>query len=175
MVTDPLVNRQRLGVLLVLLTLGAVPAAQSRPVICSTTLEAPPPAEKPATPLEVTRCAPVQTTTALVEERFYTWTAPFSSGVDLLHQVTDVLGIAVGGVQGNRIMGFGFPDQTIIWDGTALQNTYEVLLEEQSDPVPWRTVDIFNGFDGSLAEEVRSSVPVGATADTTFRPVPALW
>ena len=65
-------------------------------------------------PVEVTRCAPVQTTTALVEQRFYTWTAPFASGVDLLHQVTDVLGIAVGGVQGNRLMGFGFSDQTII-------------------------------------------------------------
>ena len=126
-------------------------------------------------PVEVTRCAPVQTTTALVEQRFYTWTAPFASGVDLLHQVTDVLGIAVGGVQGNRLMGFGFPDQTIIWDGTALENTYAVLLEEQSDPVPWRSVDIFNGFDGSLADDARPSVPERATADTTFPPVRALW
>ena len=126
-------------------------------------------------PVEVTRCAPVQTTTALVEQRFYTWTAPFASGVDLLHQVTDVLGIAVGGVQGNRLMGFGFPDQTIIWDGTALQNTYAVLLEEQSDPVPWRTVDIFNGFDSSLADDARTLVPVEATADTIFPPVRALW
>ena len=126
-------------------------------------------------PVEVTRCAPVQTTTALVEQRFYTWTAPFASGVDLLHQVTDVLGIAVGGVQGNRLMGFGFPDQTIIWDGTALENTYAVLLEQQSDPVPWRTVDIFNGFDGSLADDVRPYVPERATADTTFPPVRALW
>ena len=126
-------------------------------------------------PVEVTRCAPVQTTTSLVEQRFYTWTAPFASGVDLLHQVTDVLGIAVGGVQGNRLMGFGFPDQTIIWDGTALENTYAVLLEEQSDPVPWRTVDIFNGFDGSLAEDARTSVPERATADTAFPSVRALW
>ena len=126
-------------------------------------------------PVEVTRCAAVQTTTALVERRFYTWTAPFSAGVDLLHQVTDVLGVAVGGVQGNRLMGFGFPDQTIIWDGTALQNTYAVLLEEQSDPVPWRTVDIYSGFDGSLADETRSSVLVEAMADTTFPPVRALW
>ncbi len=126
-------------------------------------------------PVEVTRCAAVQTTTALIERRFYTWIAPFSAGVDLLHQVTDVLGIAVGGVQGNRLMGFGFPDQTIIWDGTALQNTYAVLLEEQSDPVPWRTVDIYNGFDGSLADETRSSFLVEAMADTTFPPVRALW
>ncbi|MEC8096060.1 MAG: hypothetical protein VX105_02370, partial [Cyanobacteriota bacterium] len=59
--------------------------------------------------------------------------------------------------------------------GTALQNTYAVLLEEQSDPVPWRTVDIYSGFDGSLADETRSSVLVEAMADTTFPPVRALW
>ena len=129
-------------------------------------------------PVEVTRCAPVQTTTALVEQRFYTWTAPFASGVDLLHQVTDVLGIAVGGVQGNRLMGFGFPDQTIIWDGSALENTTNALLEEQSNPMPWRTVDISSGFDSSLAsdsvvvEDVVVDVPL---IDTIGTPVRGLW
>ena len=87
-----------------------------------------------------------------MEERFYSWTAPYASGVDLLHQVTDLLGIAVAGPQGNRFMGFGFPDQTIIWDGTAVENTSTMLLEDQSDPIPWRTVDILNGFSSSLAE-----------------------
>ena len=48
-------------------------------------------------------------------------------------------------------MGFGFPDQTLIWDGSALQNTTEALLEEQSPPLPMRTLDISSGFNGSLA------------------------
>jgi len=47
-------------------------------------------------------------------------------------------------------MGFGFPDQTIIWDGTAVENTYQVLLEQQSDPKSWRTGDVSNGYSGSL-------------------------
>ena len=67
-------------------------------------------------------------------------------GVDPLHQLTDVLGIAVGGIEGNRFMGFGFPDQTLIWDGSALQNTTGALLEEQSPPLPMRTLDISSGF-----------------------------
>ena len=110
-----------------------------------------------------------------MEERFYSWTAPYASGVDLLHQVTDLLGIAVAGPQGNRFMGFGFPDQTIIWDGAAVENTYRMLLEEQSDPIPWRSVDIPNGFGGSLADEV--SVPGDETDqfDADFQPVRGLW
>ena len=67
-------------------------------------------------------------------------------GVDPLHQLTDFLGIAVGGIEGNRVMGFGFPDQTLIWDGSALQNTTGALLEEQSPPLPMRTMDISSGF-----------------------------
>ncbi|WP_255003941.1 Occludin/ELL family protein [Cyanobium sp. HWJ4-Hawea] len=109
---------------------------------------------------ELTSCAAVQTTPALVEQRFYTYTSPFASGVDLSHQVTDLLGIAMGGVEGNRLMGFGFPDQTIVWDGTVLQNTYQVLLEQQSNPLPWRTVDVGNGFAGSLASGGPSPKPV---------------
>ena len=72
--------------------------------------------------------------------------------------MTDVLGIAVGGIEGNRVMGFGFPDQTLIWDGSALQNTTGALLEEQSPPLPMRTLDISSGFNGSLAAP-RPSTP----------------
>jgi hypothetical protein len=46
-------------------------------------------------PVVVTRCCPVVTTPQLVERRTSTWTAPFAQGVDLVHQFTDVLGIAV--------------------------------------------------------------------------------
>jgi hypothetical protein len=79
----------------------------------------------------VTRCGPVVTTPELVERRAYTWTAPFAQGVDLVHQVTDVLGIAVAGRDGNRVMGLGFPDQTLVWDATAIEATNRVLLEAQ--------------------------------------------
>lgn len=47
-------------------------------------------------------------------------------------------------------MGLGFPDQTIIWDGSALQATSERLLDAQSDPLPWRSADVPSGFSGSL-------------------------
>ena len=126
-------------------------------------------------PIEVTRCAPVQSTSALMEERYYNWSAPYASSVDLLHQVTELLGIAVAGPEGNRFMGFGFRDQTIIWDGTAVENTYTMMLEDQSDPIPWRTVDIPNGFSGSLAEDVGSPSPDVVQGEEAFQPVRALW
>ncbi|AHF62641.1 putative occludin/ELL family [Synechococcus sp. WH 8109] len=72
-------------------------------------------------------------------------------GADPLHQLTDFQGIAIGGIEGKRFMGFGFPDQTLIWDGSALQNTTGALLEEQSPPLLMRTLDISSGFNGSLA------------------------
>ena len=79
-------------------------------------------------------------------------------------------------------MGFGFPDQTIVWDGTALQNTYQVLLEQQSDPLPWRTADVGNGFGASLAAggatQAAGAAPAGAgqAGTASFRaPVRGLW
>ncbi len=128
-------------------------AAWAGPVVCTTTLEAPPPvpaSRLPAAPVEVTRCATVQTTTDVVERRFYSHTAPYARGIDITHQITDILGIAMGGGDGTKVMGFGFPDQTIVWDSTALQTTYQVLLEEQSNPMPWRTGDVASGFSSSL-------------------------
>jgi hypothetical protein len=100
----------------------------------------------------VTRCGPVVTTPQLVERRVYGWTAPFAQGVDLVHQVTDVLGIAVAGRDGNTVMGLGFPDQTLIWDATAIEATNRVLLEAQSNPMPLRTADVFNGYCSGLAQ-----------------------
>lgn len=117
----------------------------------------------------------MQSTEALLEERYFTWTAPFASGVDLLHQITNPLGIAVAGPEGNRFMGFGFPDQTIIWDGLAVEKTYRMLLEDQSDPIPWRTVDIPNGFSGSLADDVSSPGLSEYQEEEAFPTVRALW
>ena len=129
--------------------------AAAGPVVCTTTLEAPNSSGQPlnggaAGPVEVTRCGVVQTTPQLMEQRFYSYTAPFARGVSLTNQITDLFGIAMGGGDGTRVMGFGFPDQTIIWDGTAVENTYQVLLQQQSDPMPWRTGDVSNGYSGSL-------------------------
>jgi hypothetical protein len=154
--------------------------AAGRPVVCTTSLEAPvaSTAVAPAAPVEVTRCGPVERTDAMVERRFYTWTAPFARGVDVIHQVTDLLGIAMAGPEGNRLMGFGFPDQTIIWDSSALENTTNALLEEQSNPMPWHTVDLFNGFDSSLASDsvvVEDAEVDGPLMDTIGTPVRGLW
>lgn len=141
----------------------AVPMAApvlAGPVVCTTTLEAPAPGagSAPAAPVEVTRCNTVQTVPELVENRFYSYTAPFARGVSLTHQITDLFGIAMGGRDGNRLMGFGFTDQTIIWDGSAVENTTRFLLDQQHDPMPRRTGDISSGFSGSLsggAEQLR--------------------
>lgn len=129
--------------------------AWAGPVVCTTTLEAPvvggPIGDGVAPgPVEVTRCGVVQTTPQLMERRFHSYTAPYARGVSLTNQITDLFGIAMGGGDGTKVMGFGFPDQTIIWDGTAVENTYQVLLEQQSDPMPWRTGDVSNGYPSSL-------------------------
>ena len=95
--------------------------------------------------------------------------------MDPLHQLTDVLGIAVGGIEGNRVMGFGFPDQTLIWDGSAVQNTTGALLEEQSPPLPMRTMDISSGFNGSLAATETIEAVQDAPSDDHFPGVTPLW
>ena len=133
------------------LLVAVVPAtaALAGPVVCTTTLEAP---VATAAPVEITRCGRVQTVPELVTRRFYSYTAPYERGVSLTNQITDFFGIAMGGGDGSRVMGLGFPDQTIVWDGLALQNTTSVLLEAQSSPLPLRTGDLSPCFTGSLAD-----------------------
>ncbi|MCP9849612.1 Occludin/ELL family protein [Cyanobium sp. Morenito 9A2] len=161
-----------------------MPVAQAGPVVCNTTVEAPLPGSGasdgfPAAPVEVTRCGVVQTTSEMVERRFYSYTAPFARGVSLTNQITDLLGLAVPGRDGGRIVALGFPDQTIVWDGSALQNTYQALLEEQSSPIPWRTADVGNGFCSGLPEAgcgmSVQSFPAPARPLTTYTPVRGLW
>ena len=127
--------------------------AVAGPVVCTTTLEAPDPSAEVRSPVRVTTCESVETTRELINRRFFTWTAPYARGVDVGHQITDLFGIAVGGPDGNRFMGFGFPDQTVLWDTSALENTIDALMEEQSPAQPLRTMDLSNGFDSSLAVE----------------------
>ena len=156
------------------LLLLAGPSVLAGPLVCTTSIEAPPPGLGSA-PVEVTLCHPTETTHELINRRLYTWSSPMARGVDPLHQLTDVLGIAVGGMEGNRVMGLGFPDQTLIWDGSALQNTTGALLEEQSPPLPFRTLDIPSGFDGSLAAtQSDEPIPDSLVADD-FPDVTPLW
>lgn len=156
------------------LLLLAGPSVLAGPLVCTTSVEAPPPGSGSA-PVEVTVCHPTETTSELINRRFYTWTSPMARGVDPLHQLTDFLGIAVGGIEGNRLMGFGFPDQTLIWDGSALQNTTGALLEEQSPPLPMRTRDLESGFNGSLAVSDANEAVLESPAVNDFPDVTPLW
>ena len=165
------VRRLPFGVLVMMgsLALSQANPGQANPVVCVTTLEAPAPSSggsEVLDPVEVSRCGPIKTTDSLVTERFYTWTAPFARGVDVMHQITDLLGIAVAGPEGNRVMGFGFPDQTIVWDGSAIENTYSSLLGEQSSPLPRRVADLESPYSGSI----RKRMPLPDTP-----PVRGLW
>jgi hypothetical protein len=146
------VNQPILAALLPATALVAVLAplapALAGPVVCTTTLEAP---TAYGAPVAISRCGPTMTVPELATRRFYSYTAPFERGVDLTHQITDLFGIAMGGGDGTKVMGFGFPDQTIISDGLALQNTTATLLESQSNPMPFRSADLSSCLSGSLA------------------------
>lgn len=162
------------GTALAVLSAGPVLAG---PVLCTTTLEAPlvggGGGSPPAAPVEVTRCGALQTAPELMVRRFYSYTAPYARGVDLTHQITDILGIAMGGGDGTKVMGFGFPDQTIVWDGSAVENTAAVMLEDQSDPMPLRTLDLPGVFGGSLS--VGGSGTGDARSIGSPTPSPILW
>ncbi|MFQ6539362.1 MULTISPECIES: hypothetical protein [Aphanothece] len=169
-----------LGTAALAITLAPAAPAQASPIVCTTTLEAPLTGGggldgRPPAPVEVTRCEAVQTVPSLVERRYYSYTAPYARGVSITNQITDLLGIAMGGGDGTRMMGFGFPDQAIIWDGSAIQNTYQVLNENQSDPMPWRTADVSNGFSGNLGNEQPAQTPWQDTGSTWSPPVRGLW
>jgi hypothetical protein len=160
-----------LGLLASGLLLGPAAQAQSQPgaVVCTTSLEAPPtasvsPVRGVVAPVEVSRCGPVLSTSQLVEQRFYTWRGPFERGVDITHQITDLLGIAMGSPDGSRVMGFGFPDQAIVWDGASINSLNDRLLDAQSASMPLRTPD--------LASPYRSSLVMAPYAPRPLDPVP---
>jgi hypothetical protein len=149
--------------------LGAA-AAQAGPVVCTTSIEAPDMGSlRPygAGPVEVTRCGPVVTVPEVMRSSYYSYRAPFARGVDITHQITDALGIAMGGIEGNRFMGFGFPDQAIVWDGSAVETTYRDLIQTQHDPTPVRTADQSTPFGTSVV----GGAVGGAAADGAPRAV----
>ncbi len=151
--------------------------AGAGPVLCSTSLEAPIVGTRdasgtlsvPQSPVEVTRCGVVQTPTELLDRRAYSWTAPFARGVDLTHQVTDLFGIAMGGGDGSKVMGFGFGDQTLIWDGSAIEHTAKMLLTDQSDPMPLRTVDLVGVYNSSLGGSAMPQAPQSSPDSGAYR------
>lgn len=162
-------------------------AVLAGPMQCITTLEAPPPAGAPAGsatatmppgPVEVTRCLPIETTDELVLRRAYTWRPPFVPGISMVHQVTDLLGIANGGASGYRWMGFGFPEQTLIWDGSAIEATYLAQLRLLSRPMPLRTADLNSTFTTSLgsAAVAPAASPLPSPPGDSWDPgVRGLW
>jgi hypothetical protein len=156
--------------------------ALADPVVCTTTVEAGASGSGPgrAAPVEVTRCGVVEATDTLFMRRAFSWRSPFASGVNILHQATDILGIAMGGPEGNRVMGLGFPDQAIIWDGSAINNTVNAAMEELSSPIPFRTADLPSQFTGSLQGSGESMAPHqlddGAVPPSMWsRPIRGLW
>ena len=151
--------------------LGGPVAAQTGPVLCTTTLEAPlikngqlPP--EGSGPREVTRCGAVGTLPELVQKRYFSYRAPFARGVDLTHQITDFFGLAMGGGDGTNLMGLGFPDQAIIWDGSAVANTNSFLMEQQVQLVPRRTADLPSPYTTSIKTEFNSG---GASSPLPYR------
>ncbi|WP_216901981.1 Occludin/ELL family protein [Synechococcus sp. CCY 9618] len=164
----------RLAVFLALAPLAVaapVAPALAGPVLCTTTLEAPSPVSFGTGPVEVTRCGVTRSVPELMEQRYYSYSAPYASGVNLLHQVTDVLGLSIPGRDGGRVVAFGFPDQNIVWDGSAIENTYEVILSDQHTLMPLRTSDITNGYGGSLGAAAAARPP----ATTWTPPIRGLW
>ncbi|MFN9547578.1 MAG: Occludin/ELL family protein [Cyanobacteriota bacterium] len=150
--------------------LGGPLAAQTGPVLCTTSLEAPlvvpgQPLQEGSGPREVTRCGVVGTLPELVKKRYYSYRAPFARGVDITHQITDFFGLAMGGGDGTRLMGLGFPDQAITWDGTAIENTSRFLLEQQVQLVPRRTADLASPYTTSIRAESSTG---GASSPLTY-------
>jgi len=71
-------------------------------------------------------------------------------GVSIPYALSDMLGLSLEGDQGTLIKAFGFPEQKIDWDGTALSNTYKTFLSKQTRSMPIRTEPIGNGFCDEL-------------------------
>jgi hypothetical protein len=149
--------------------------AQAGPVLCTTTLEAPSASTVGAGPVEVTRCGVTRSVPELIEHRYYSYSAPFAQGINLLHQITDPLGLSIPGRDGGKVVAFGFPDQNIVWDATAIENTYSVLLSDQSDPMPLRTSDITSGYGSSLGAAAAATDVQQPTSRSWTPTIRGLW
>ena len=118
--------------------------AMAGPILCRA---APPPPGLARSALDAVHCTSIVTTDRQLEEDAFSWTAPHGPGINTLHQLTDLLGVSLAGIDGDRWMGFGFADQTLVWDGLVIEHRYRRLLEAQSSPVPLRVADQANPYN----------------------------
>lgn len=157
------------------------------PVQCTTSLEAPilpTPSTRaglPPAPVEVTRCAPVVTVPELVDRRSYTYSPPFQEGVNISHQIQGALGVSLARDGSGKILAFGFPEQLLIWDASAMSNTTAALMDDQVNAMPTRTHDLtsaynsslaFDGLAASNASARRSTIPTSSLYSNNVR---GLW
>ncbi|KEF41307.1 MAG: Occludin/ELL family protein [Cyanobium sp. CACIAM 14] len=149
--------------------------ALAGPVLCTTTLEAPPAGAPGTGPVEVTRCGVTSSAPEVMERRYYSFSPPFAQGINLMHQITDALGLSIPGRDGGKIVAFGFPDQNIVWDGTAVENTYSVMVTDQSPTMPLRTSDIGNGYGSSLGSAPATTYVRQPASTTWSPPIRGLW
>ena len=122
-------------------------AASATPLVCTTTYNN----TGVGTVLESSVCKSIESQNERLGEEIYTWRAPYSSGIGLFQGIAEDLGLAFGGINGTHIVGFGYPEQTIGWDGGILQKSVKELLELQAEALPLRTADLTNAFESSLA------------------------
>ena len=87
------------------------------------------------------------------DNAFYKYSTSYATGVDIVHQFGNRSGIAFDDSSFPKIVAFGFLDQTITWDATALANAYHYGLAAQSMDQYIRTYPVSNGFDCNLLIE----------------------
>ncbi len=127
--------------------ISSTSGASAAPLVCTTIYNS----TGSGTELERSSCKSIETQNERIEEVIYTWRAPYSSGIGLFQGIAEDLGLAFGGINGTHIVGIGYPEQTIVWDGGLLQKSVQELLEIQTEPIPLRTADLPNAFESSLA------------------------
>ena len=131
-------------------------SADASPLVCTTTYNN----TGVGTVLESSVCKSIESQNERLGEEIYTWRAPYSSGIGLFQGIAEDLGLAFGGINGTHIVGFGYPEQTIGWDGGILQKSVQELLELQAEPLPLRTADLPNAFESSLANaSIEETIP----------------
>ena len=165
------INRRHIVCLVAGCLTGTTPVAAG-PLVCSNYLKPSSGVNASTRYEEISVCERIESVPEAFEKRFFGWTSPYARGVDVVHQITDFFGIAMGGVDGNRLMGFGFPDQTIVWDGSSLENTMNYLMDTQIQQLPQRTTDLINAFESSLALEQEKQI--GQEVEYV-QPIRPLW
>ena len=83
---------------------------------------------------------------------FFTHTKNYYHNTGLLSKVRELLNISTGGERTTTFIGIGNREQSIRWDGEAILNTYNKILNKQTNKYQLNGSDIPNGFSSSLLE-----------------------